>query len=370
MSFSVGIIGLPNVGKSTLFKALTQQEVDISNYPFCTINPNVGIVQVPDERLEKIARLAARFAESRQARQAEIIKPQKVTPTIIEFVDIAGLVKGAHKGEGLGNQFLARIRETNAILHIIRSFPDKNIKHIENTIDAQRDIDIVNTELLMKDLETIDNYLSKIKKPSTSQGKQAGSPQSEGLDGELEILEKIKRELNEGNLISAIKLNEKEKEIIKHLNFLTAKPVIYILNIKEGDLNFLKSLPKNTLPIDLKIELECTELPPQELKELNLKSQIDVLIKTCYKILNLITFYTIKGGEETRAWTVKQGAKAPKAGGVVHTDFEGKFIRAEVINYKDLLEIGSWSQARAKGLIRTEGKDYVVKDSDIIEFKI
>ena len=347
MSFSVGIIGLPNVGKSTLFKALTQQEVDISNYPFCTINPNVGIVRVPDERLEKIA---------------EIIKPQKVTPTIIEFVDIAGLVKGAHKGEGLGNQFLARIRETNAVLHIVRSFSDKDIKHIEDTIDAQRDIDIVNTELLMKDLETLDNYLEKISKEAKSNDKKAIQ--------ELEILEKIKKELNEENPISAIKLDEIEKEIIKHLNFLTAKPVIYILNIKEDDSHVLKSLPENTLPIDLKIELECTELSPQELKELGLKSRIDVLTKTCYKILNLITFYTIKGGEETRAWTVKQGAKAPRAGGVVHTDFEEKFIRAEVINYKDLLEIGSWNKARAKGLIRTEGKDYVVKDGDIIEFKI
>lgn len=347
MSFSIGIIGLPNVGKSTLFKALTQQEVDISNYPFCTINPNVGIVRVPDERLEKIA---------------EIIKPQKVTPTIIEFVDIAGLVKGAHKGEGLGNQFLARIRETDAVLHIVRSFSDKNIKHIEDTINAQRDIDIVNTELLMKDLETIENYLEKISKEAKSNDKKAIQ--------ELEILEKIKKELSEGNPISAIKLDEKGKEIIKHLNFLTAKSVIYILNIREDDSNLLKSLPENTLPIDLKIELECTELSSQELKELNLKSRIDVLIKTCYKILNLITFYTIKGGEETRAWTIKQGAKAPKAGGVVHTDFEGKFIRAEVINYKDLLEIGSWSKARAKGLIRTEGKDYVVKDGDIIEFKI
>ncbi len=359
MSFSIGIIGLPNVGKSTLFKALTQQEVDISNYPFCTIDPNVGIVQVPDERLKKIA---------------EIIKPQKITPTIIEFVDIAGLVKGAHKGEGLGNQFLARIREVNAILHIVRSFPDKNIKHIEDTIDAQRDIDIVNTELLMKDLETIDKHLEKVQKEAKNNDKKA--------TGELEILEKIKEELSKGNPISAIELNEKEKEIIKPLNFLTTKPAIYILNIKENDSHVLKSLPENTLPIDLKIELECIELSSQELKELNLKSRLDVLIKTCYKILNLVTFYTIKGGEETRAWTVKEGSKAPRAGGIVHTDFEEKFIRAEVINYKDLLEIAcpaacdsrrpgdSWSEARAKGLIRVEGKDYVVKDGDIIEFKI
>ena len=349
MSFSIGIIGLPNVGKSTLFKALTQQEVDISNYPFCTINPNVGIVQVPDERLKKIA---------------EIIKPQKTTPTIIEFVDIAGLVKGAHRGEGLGNQFLARIREVDAILHIVRSFPDKNIKHIEDTIDAQRDIDIVNTELLMKDLETIDKHLEKVQKEAMSNDKKAIA--------ELKILERIKKELSKGNPISLIKLDEKEKEIIKPLNFLTAKLIIYILNIKENsdNLDLLKSLPENTLPIDLKIELECTELSTRELKELDLKSRLDVLIKTCYKILNLVTFYTIKGGEEIRAWTVQEGAKTPRAGGIVHTDFEEKFIRAEIINYDDLLKTSSWTKARSEGLIRTEGKDCVVKDGDIIEFKI
>lgn len=298
MSFSVGIIGLPNVGKSTLFKALTQQEVDISNYPFCTIDPNVGIVQVPDERLEKIS---------------EIIKPEKTTPTVIEFVDIAGLVKGAHKGEGLGNQFLAHIREVNAVIHVVRGFSDENIKHVEEKIDPLRDIEIVNTELELKDLES------------------------------------------------------KEKE-----NLLSKKPVIYALNIREKtDIdNLLKSLPKNTIPLDLKLELEISELSPDELKELKLKSRMDVLIKTCYKILNLITFYTIKGGEETRAWTAKEGTLAPQCGGVVHSDFEEKFIKADIINYKDLIECGSWNEARTKGLVRTEGKNYQVKDGDVIEFKI
>ena len=341
MSFSIGIIGLPNVGKSTLFKALTQQEVDISNYPFCTINPNVGIVQVPDERLEKIS---------------EITKPQKITPTIIEFVDIAGLVKGAHKGEGLGNQFLARIREVEAIVHVIRAFPDKDIKHIEETVDIQRDIDIVNNELRMKDLEIIDKRLEKI-------GKEAKSGHKEKIK-EFEILQALKKELSEENRIPLTPLTG--------LNLLIAKPVIYILNIKENEnySGLLKSLPENTLPIDLKIELECTKLSPQELKELNLKSRLDILVKTCYKILDLVTFYTIKGGEETRAWTIKTGSKAPRAGGVVHSDFEEKFIRAEVINYKELLGSDSWSDARTKGLIGTEGKDYIVKDGDIIEFKI
>ena len=346
MSFSVGIIGLPNVGKSTLFKALTQQEVDISNYPFCTIDPNVGVVQVPDERLEKISK---------------IIKPEKTTPTVIEFVDIAGLVKGAHKGEGLGNQFLAHIKEVDAVVHVVRSFEAKDIKHIEDTLDTQRDIDIVNTELIMKDLETIE--------------KQKESD---------ETLKKIEQALNQGKLISQIELTEKEKEIIKPLNFLTIKLVIYLINSRgtDDELEALKSLPENTIPLDLKLELEAAELSPEELKELKLKSRIDVLIKTCYKILDLITFYTIKGNEETRAWTIKQGANAPKAGGVVHTDFEEKFIRAEVINYKDLIETAcpaardsgrpgeSWNKAQAKGLIRTEGKNYVVKDGDIIEFKI
>lgn len=342
MSFSVGIIGLPNVGKSTLFKALTQQEVDISNYPFCTIDPNVGIVQVPDERLERIA---------------EIIKPEKTTPTIIEFVDIAGLVKGAHKGEGLGNQFLAHIREVDAVVHVIRSFEAKDIKHIEETLDIQRDIEIVNTELIMKDLETLEKHLEKAKKEGNK---------------EVEILEKIKKSLNEEKTISQIDLSENEKETIKHLNFLTIKPVIYLINSRgtDNELEALKSLPENTIPLDLKLELETTELSPEELKELKLKSRMDILIKTCYKILDLITFYTIKGKEETRAWTIKQGINAPKAGGVVHTDFEEKFIRAEVINYKDLIETESWNKAQTKGLIKTEGKNYVVKDGDIIEFKI
>ena len=371
---------MPNVGKSTLFKALTQQEVDISNYPFCTIDPNVGVVQVPDERLNKIA---------------EIVKPQKTTPTIIEFVDIAGLVKGAHKGEGLGNQFLAHIREVDAIAHVVRSFEASDIKHIENTLDVQRDIDIVNTELIMKDLETMNKYLEKIEKPAatrqdvpTSGGKpasnasrsdagwQAGPPKSESFGGdakkELEILKKIKKCLNDGKMISQIDLDEKWKESIKHLGFLTIKPVIYLINSRGTDkeLEMLKSLPENTIPLDLKMELELSELSSEELEELKLKPRIDVLIKTCYKILDLITFYTIKGGEECRAWTAKQGTVAPRAGGIVHTDFENKFIRAEVINYKDLLECGSWNQARAKGLIGTKGKNYVVKDGDIIEFKI
>lgn len=349
---------MPNVGKSTLFKALTQQEVNISNYPFCTIDPNVGIVQVPDERLDKIA---------------EIIQPQKKTPTIIEFVDIAGLVKDAHKGEGLGNQFLAHIREVDAVVHVIRSFFATDVKHIESTLDPKRDIEIVNTELIMKDMETIDNYLKKIEKPAASAPrKQAGPSKCGAFVGELEVLQKIKESLNQGKLLSQINLIEKELELIKHLNLLTIKPTIHLINSRGTDeeLESLKYLPENTIPLDLKLELELSELNPEEIQELKLKSRMDVLIKTCYKILDLITFYTIKGGEEVRAWTAKQETLAPKTGGIVHTDFEQKFIKAEVINYLDLVEIGSWQNAKAKGLIRTEGKNYAVKDGDILEFKI
>lgn len=350
MSFSVGIIGLPNVGKSTLFKALTQQEVDISNYPFCTIDPNVGVVHVPDERLEKIA---------------EIIKPEKVTPTVIEFVDIAGLVKGAHKGQGLGNQFLARIREVDAVVHVVRGFEDKDIEHTEETIDALRDINTVNTELIIKDLETVEKHIQKLKK-------EARAESGKKIEKEIEVLEKISKELDTGKLIREIDLNSEEKKTIKHLNLLTIKPTIYLINSHDSDkeLIALKSLPENTLPLDLKLEMETRELSPEELKELDIESRIDVLIKTCYKILNLVTFYTIKGREETRAWTIKESAKAPRAGGIVHTDFEKKFIRAEVINYNDLIKVNSWSKARNQGLIRTEGKDYTIQDGDVIEFKI
>jgi len=326
MSFSIGIIGLPNVGKSTLFKALTQQEVDISNYPFCTIDPNVGIVKIPDKRLKQLE---------------ELLKPEETIPTVIEFVDIAGLVKGAHKGEGLGNQFLARIREVNAIIHVVCSFTDKDIKHVEDSLDINRDIEIVNTELIMKDLETIEKH---------------------------DVSKEIKDTLDQGKLLSELK----NLESVKELNLLTVKPVIYLINSKgtDDELQAIKSLPDNTIGLDLKLELEYSDLNEQELEELKIKTRLDVLIKTSYKLLDLITFYTIKGGKETRAWTLKQGKLAPKAGGIVHNDFEEKFIRAEAINYKDLIESESWNKARQKGLIRTEGKNYIVQDGDVIEFKI
>jgi GTP-binding protein YchF len=351
MSFSIGIIGLPNVGKSTLFKALTKQQVDISNYPFCTINPNVGIVKVPDARLQKIA---------------GVINPQKVTPTVIEFVDIAGLVKNAHKGEGLGNQFLARIREVDAICQVVRAFTNEKITHVEGQTNAQRDIKIINTELIIKDLETVEKRLEKVKKEAKSGDKEAIQ--------ELEALNEIKKRLEEGKLIQGLSL-ETSPEIVFELQLLTAKPMIYVFNINEQQTmdneQCVQAGSQNPLFLDLKLESELSELTPEEVKELELPpSKLDQLIKNCYQALDLITFYTVTGGQETRAWTLKKGSKAPQAGGVVHTDFEKNFIRAEVINWQKLTEAGSWSAAREKGWLRIEGKDYIVQDGDVIEFKI
>ncbi len=286
MSFSIGIVGLPNVGKSTLFKALTKNPVDIADYPFTTIHPNVGVVQVPDERLEKIA---------------EVIKPEKITPTVIEFVDIAGLVKGAHKGEGLGNQFLSHIRNCDAIVEVIKVFGGQ--------ANIEDDIETIKIEFELKDLEG------------------------------------------------------KEEE-----NLLSKKPIIHLINTN-GKTQY--SPPKiGHLEMNLKDELEMSELSESELKELEMKPQLDQLILACYNILDLITFYTVTGGKETRAWTLKKGSKAPEAGGVVHTDFQERFIKAEVILWQKLAEAGSWARSRELGWLKLAGKEYVVQDGDVIEFKI
>ena len=343
MSFSVGIVGLPNVGKSTLFKALTKIPVDIAAYPFTTIHPNVGVVTVPDERLKKIA---------------EVIKPQKVTPTIIEFIDIAGLVKGSHKGEGLGNQFLAQIRNCDAILEVVRAFEDQKVENVLGKVNPEKEIGIVKTELLMKDLETLEGLMLKIEKDVKKDKKAAKK---------FEFLKRIKEAVAQEKLISEVDLTEEEKLELKEYQFLTQKPILYLLNTNQSKCS---SPGVEYLRMNLKNEEEISELSETEIKELGLKSQLDQLILACYNILDLITFYTVAGGKETRAWTLKHGLKAPAAGGVVHTDFEEKFIRAEVINWQKLVEAGSWVKARELGWLRTIGKDYVVQDGDVIEFKI
>ena len=342
MSFSVGIVGLPNVGKSTLFKALTKKEVAISPRPFTTINPNFGQVAVPDERLEKVA---------------EIIKPEKVTPTVIEFVDIAGLVKGAHKGEGLGNQFLAHIKNCDAILEVVRCFETPEVENVLGEINPGKEIEIVKVELLMKDLETLEGMIPKLEKR-----------QDKKILKKIEILKRIKEGVSEGKSMSEINLNLEEKSEIKEYQFLTQKPIFYILNTN-GKSQCLISEIKH-LVMNLKEEEEISELSEGEIKELGLKSQLDLLIKACYNILDLITFFTVAGGQETRAWTVKRDERAPQAGGSVHSDFEKKFIRAEVIPWQKLAEVGSWSKAREKGSLQIVGKDYIVQDGDVIEFKI
>ncbi len=345
MSFSVGIVGLPNVGKSTLFKALTKNKVDIAAYPFTTVHPNVGVVTVPDERLNKIA---------------NVIKPEKITPTIVEFVDIAGLVKGAHKGEGLGNQFLAQIRNCDAILEVVRAFEDPNVEHVTGKIQPENDIETVKIELLMKDLETIENLISKTEKDAKTKDKKAIH--------KLNLLEKIREFLSQEKLVSEIDLTEDEKEEIKEYQFLTQKTIFYILNT-DGGIKILES-EFEYLAANLKNEEEISELSEPEKKELSMEPHLDQLILACYNILDLITFFTITGGKETRAWTLKKGLMAPAAGGVVHSDFEEKFIRAEVINWQKLVEVQSWKEARESGALKTVGKDYTIQDGDVIEFKI
>ena len=339
MSFSVGIVGLPNVGKSTLFKALTKKSVEIAAYPFTTIHPNFGIVTVPDERLEKIA---------------EIIKPEKTTPTIIEFVDIAGLVKGAHKGEGLGNQFLAQIRNCDAILAIIRCFENEKVENVLGEINPEKEIEILKLELLMKDLETLKNGISKLEKKKEIK--------------KINVLKKIEAEVSRGKSISEIDLTDEEKSETQEYQFLTQKPILYILNTNKE--STCSKCDVEHLRMNLKEEEEISELSNLEIKELDLKSNLDQVIIACYNILEIITFYTVAGGKETRAWTLKRGLKAPQAGGVVHSDFEKKFIRAEVIPWKLLAEARSWIKVREMGWLKTVGKDYLVQDGDVMEFKI
>ncbi len=349
---SIGIIGLPNVGKSTLFQTLTKKQVDIANYPFCTVEPNKGIIEVPDLKLDKLA---------------QISKSQRTVSATIEFVDIAGLVQGANKGEGLGNQFLAQIREVDLIVEVIRNFNQKDIIHVNGQINPKNDIEIINLELIMKDIETVEKHLAKVRKENRCQGAN---------QEKLNLLEKINAWLKDEklicDLIPTIKI-QSEREIIKKLlrdlQLLTAKPIIYLFNSDIGqEIEDLSHHP--IVNLDVKLELEAMNLSPAEKQELEIPpSKLDSLIRLCYDTLNQITFYTT-GKDETRAWTVKKGSTADLAAGKIHSDFQKKFICVEVIDYQTLINSGGWKKAKENGLIRTEGRNYLVKDGDIMIFKI
>ncbi|MBQ2672227.1 MAG: redox-regulated ATPase YchF [Clostridia bacterium] len=359
----IGIVGLPNVGKSTLFNAITNAGAMSANYPFCTVEPNVGIVAVPDARLSKLA---------------EMYNPKKITPATIEFVDIAGLVKGASKGEGLGNKFLGNIREVDAILHVVRCFENSNIVHVSGKVDPAADIETINLELIFSDIELLEKRIQKIEKLIKADKKYAA---------DLEVCQKIKTELEQGKMAKSIDFTDDEKEFANTLDLLTIKPTIYAANFCEED--FANNIETNEkykevkkialeenskiLPICAELEAQISEMDEKEklafLEDIGLKeSGLDRLITACYDLLGLISYLTA-GEPEVRAWTIKKGTKAPQAAGKIHSDFEKGFIRAEIISYENLIACGSLANAKEKGLVRSEGKDYVMNDGDIALFR-
>jgi len=352
MSLQVGIVGLPNVGKSTLFQALTKKKVDTSNYPFATIDPNVGVVPVPDARLEALAKVA---------------KSKEIIPTTIEFLDIAGLVKGASQGEGLGNKFLTNIGETDAIVEVVRQFVDPNVIHVNGKVDPADDVDTINLELIYADLAVVEK-----RHETAARAAKAGLDRNQKLT--LEALSKLKAALEKGVPARDVALTDDEKLAVRDLNLLTSKPILYVLNISEGGLSSPPELKLNGLvvPLCVKIESELAELSTEDaatfMKDLHMtESGLDRLIKAAYETLGLVTFFTA-GPKETRAWTTKRDTKAPQAAGVIHTDFEKGFIRAEIINWKQFVDDDGDVKAKELGHVRLEGKDYVVQDGDVVHF--